>query len=83
MIFVIAGIFAAAQDTLEKAIPPDLTDDAMRGTVYGSLGAVNGVGDLISSALVGTLWTLVSPVVAFGVAGGLMLLGAIGMTQLR
>jgi len=78
-IFVVAGIFAAAQDTLEKAIPPDITDEAMRGTVYGSLGAVNGVGDLISSALVGTLWTLVSPVVAFAVAGGLMLLGAIGV----
>jgi MFS family permease len=83
VIFVVAGIFAAAQDTLEKAIPPDLTDEAMRGTVYGSLGAVNGVGDLISSALVGTLWTLVSPVVAFAVAGGLMLLGAIGMAALR
>ncbi len=81
-IFAVAGIFAAAQDTLEKAIPPDLTDAAMRGTVYGSLGAVNGVGDLISSALVGTLWTLVSPVVAFGVAGGLMLLGAIGVGAL-
>jgi MFS family permease len=83
VIFVVAGTFAAAQDTLEKAIPPDLTDAAMRGTVYGSLGAVNGVGDLFSSALVGTLWTLVSPVVAFGVAGGLMLLGAIGMGALR
>jgi MFS family permease len=81
-IFVVAGIFAAAQDTLEKAIPPDLTDEAMRGTVYGSLGAVNGVGDLISSALVGTLWTLVSPVAAFSVAGGLMLLGAIGVGAL-
>ena len=83
LVFVVAGIFAAAQDTLEKAIPPDLTDAGMRGTVYGSLGAVNGVGDLVSSALAGTLWTLVSPMVAFGVAGGLMLLGAIGMAQLR
>ena len=83
VIFVVAGIFAAAQDTLEKAIPPDLTDAEMRGTVYGTLGAVNGVGDLISSALVGTLWTLVSPEVAFAAAGGLMLLGAIGMVALR
>jgi MFS family permease len=83
VIFVVAGIFAASQDTLEKAIPPDLTDEAMRGTVYGSLGAVNGVGDLISSALVGTLWTLVSPAVAFSVAGALMLLGATGMATLK
>jgi MFS family permease len=78
-IFVVAGVFAAAQDTLEKAIPPDLTDASIRGTVYGTLGAVNGVGDLISSALVGTLWTVVSPEVAFAAAGGLMLMGSIGV----
>jgi len=77
-IFVIAGIFAAAQDTLEKAIPPDLTDASIRGTVYGTLGAVNGAGDLISSALVGTLWSIVSPEAAFTAAGALMLAGSIG-----
>lgn len=82
VIFVVAGVFAAAQDTLEKAIPPDLTDGAIRGTVYGTLGAVNGAGDLISSALVGTLWTLVSPEVAFAVAAGLMLAGSIAVGAL-
>ncbi len=78
-IFALAGVFAAAQETLEKAIPPDITDPAIRGTVYGTLGAVNGAGDLISSALVGTLWTMASPQAAFAVAGGLMLLGAISV----
>jgi MFS family permease len=75
-IFALAGIFAAAQDTLEKAIPPDITDPSIRGTVYGTLGAVNGVGDLISSALVGTLWTLTSPEIAFTAAAALMFLGS-------
>jgi MFS family permease len=75
--FVIAGIFAAAQDTLEKALPPDITGPEIRGTVYGSLGAVNGIGDLISSALVGTLWTALSPSIAFTAAGGLMLAGSL------
>ena len=82
-LFAISGIFAAAQDTLEGAIPPDLTDAGMRGTVYGTLGAVNGAGDLIASALVGTLWTAVSPVAAFAAAGTLMLLGAVGLARLR
>jgi len=81
-IFAIAGIFAAAQDTLEKAIPPDITDAGIRGTAYGTLGAVNGAGDLISSALVGTLWTLVSPEAAFACAAGLMLLGSVGVAVL-
>jgi hypothetical protein len=75
-IFVVSGIFAAAQDTLEGAIPPDLTEPKMRGTVYGTLGAVNGAGDLVASALLGTLWTAVSPVVAFATAAALMTAGA-------
>jgi MFS family permease len=82
-VFVISGIFAAAQDTLEGAIPPDLTDPEMRGTAYGTLGAVNGAGDLIASALVGTLWTAVSPVVAFGTAGVLMAAGAVAMLMAK
>lgn len=75
-VFVVSGVFAAAKDTLEGAIPPELTDSNQRGTVYGTLGAVNGGGDLIASALTGTLWTMVSPVAAFGVAAMLMALGA-------
>ena len=82
-VFVVAGIFAAAQDTLEGAIPPDLTDPQMRGTVYGTLGAVNGVGDLVASALVGTLWTVVSPVAGFGAAAVLMTTGAIALLRTR
>jgi len=78
-IFFVSGIFAAAQDTLEGAIPPDLTDPNMRGTVYGSLGAVNGVGDLIASALLGTLWTVISPVIAFSTAAALMTTGALAV----
>ena len=75
-VFVVSGVFAAAKDTLEGAIPPELTDSNRLGTVYGTLGAVNGGGDLIASALTGTLWTMVSPVVAFGVAAMLMAMGA-------
>jgi MFS family permease len=75
-VFVVSGIFAAAKDTLEGAIPPELTDPETRGTVYGTLGAVNGVGDLVASGLTGTLWTALSPVFAFWVAGSLMAVGA-------
>jgi MFS family permease len=79
LVFAIAGIFAAAQDTLEGAIPSDLTNPENRGTAYGTLGAVNGAGDLVASALVGTLWTVVSPVAAFSAAGVLMLAGALSV----
>lgn len=78
-VFVISGIFAAAQDTLEGAIPAELGGSDRRGTVYGTLGAVNGAGDLVASALTGTLWTMASPVAAFGVAAGVMAAGAISV----
>jgi len=76
IVFAAAGIYIGIQDSLEGAIPADLVPAESRGTAYGVLGAVNGGGDLIASALVGTLWTLVSPPAAFGAAGVLMLAGA-------
>jgi MFS family permease len=78
-VFCLSGIFAAAQDTLQGAIPPDLTSPESRGTVYGALGAVNGVGDLAASALVGTLWTMVSPSAAFFTAAAIMAVGSIAL----
>ncbi len=80
-VFVVSGIFAAAKDTLEGAIPPDLTQPEKRGTVYGTLGAVNGVGDLVASAVTGTLWTVVSPITAFGFAAAVMAMGAISVLR--
>jgi MFS family permease len=77
LVFVLAGIYIAVEDALEGAIPADLVSSEARGTAYGLMGTVNGVGDLVASALVGSLWTAVSPVMAFGCAGFLMLLGAI------
>ena len=45
------------------------------------MGAVNGVGDLGASVLVGSLWTAVSPSVAFAVAGTVMLLGSLQVAR--
>jgi hypothetical protein len=36
---------------------------------------VNGTGDLVASLIVGLLMQYVSPILAFGVAAGLMALG--------
>jgi len=76
-LFVMAGLYIAAEDSLEGSIPPELTPPEARGTTYGVMGTVNGFGDLVASALVGTLWTAVSPAAAFMCAGVIMSLGAI------
>jgi hypothetical protein len=49
-VFVLAGIYIGIEDTLEGAIPAGLVDAEHRGTAYGLMGAVNGVGDLLASA---------------------------------
>lgn len=76
VLFAGAGIYAAFVDTLEGAFTADLiSDPALRGSAYGVLGSVNGVGDLVSSIAVGFLWSL-HPALGFGYAAIFMLGGA-------
>ncbi len=49
---------------------------------FGTLAAVNAVGDFVSSSFVGLLWGAASPFVAFGTAGVLFLAGALLMVRL-
>jgi len=81
-IFTGAGIYIGMEDALEGAIPADLVGASARGTAYGVMGTVNGVGDLAASALLGTLWTAVSPVAGFAAAAAIMLAGA-GLTYVN
>jgi hypothetical protein len=48
--------------------------DELRGSGFGLLGAVQSLGDFVSSAGVGLVWTLVSPTAAFLVAAAWMVL---------
>lgn len=75
-VFAWAGLYIGVEKPLEAALTADLVGRESRGTAYGVLGSVNGVGDLAASALVGMLWTHISPQVAFAAAGLLMLCGA-------
>ena len=80
-VFLACGVYTGIYDALEGAIPADMIRSEDRATAYGLMGAVNGVGDLVASVLVGTLWTAVSPVLAFSCAGVLMLAGGAAMTM--
>ena len=75
-LFVGSGVLAAAQDTLEAVATAELVGATSRGTSFGVLGTVNGLGDLVASAGVGLLWTVASPVLAFGAAAAAMASGA-------
>jgi hypothetical protein len=51
------------------------------GMSYGALDTVNGTAKFISSTAVGLLWTLVSPVLSFGVAALLMAAGTAALER--
>ncbi len=73
--FAIAGLVNGVQDTLEGTTAASLAPPDHRGLSFGLLGATNGVGDLISSVVVGALWTIY-PALGFGYAAVLMAVGA-------
>lgn len=82
ILFACAGISIGTVKALEKAHAATLLPEHLRGIGLGSLQAVDGIGDLISSALVGVLWTMSSPVVGLGYAAGMSVL-AMGLLLVR
>ncbi len=83
VLFALAGVFIAIEDSLEGAMTADLVpDESNRGTAYGVMGTVNGVGDFLSSAVVGLLWSL-SPEAGFAYAAVAMLFGALLLVRVR
>src|SRR5262249_38751424 len=66
LLFAGAGTYVAVEEALEGAMTADLIPDkTVRGTAYGILGTVNGLGDFVSSLVVGLLWTHLGPVHGF------------------
>lgn len=82
VVFALGGAMLGIKDTLEDAIVADFADAELRGTAYGLLGTVNGAGDLISSVVVGALWTL-HPLWGFGYAAAMMAIGAIVVMRVK
>ncbi len=83
LLFSLAGISAAASEAVEGALTADLAQPEARGTAYGMLGAVNGLGDFLASVVVGILWASVSPALAFAYGAAAMLAGSIFVASLK
>lgn len=83
LLFGLAGIHVAMQQALEKSLAAELLPAAVRGSGFGVLATANGFGDLISSVVVGALWSAVSPAAGFAYAGLFTLLGAVLIARWR
>jgi MFS family permease len=77
VIFALAGISVAFEETLEDSLCAELVTEENHGVAFGALAAINGVGDLLSSVIVGGLWTAMGTGAAFGFSASLSLAGAV------
>jgi len=83
LMFAMSGISAAAYTALEKAYAADLLPSHLRGTGYGVLQTIDGIGDFASSFMVGFLWSAISPASGFVYAAVLSGVSAIALLILK
>jgi MFS family permease len=81
--FALAGVFIAWEDTVEGTAVRDYVDETLSGTAYGVLGVVNGIGDFVSSVVVGFLWSTAGARWGFAYATVAALIGALSMASVR
>jgi MFS family permease len=82
-IFALAGIFTGVVEAIEDSITAEIVPATQHGMAYGTLAAVNAVGDFTSSVVVGAVWTAVSPSAAFAAAGILFAAATVLILRLR
>jgi MFS family permease len=76
VLFTIAGIYVALEETLEDSLCAELVEASQHGIAFGTLATVNGVGDFLSSLVVGALWSAFGPAAGFGYSAVLFLAGS-------
>jgi MFS family permease len=81
-VFVLGGIYVGIEETLEDSLCAELVDEAHHGMAFGVLATVNGIGDFLSSAIVGLLWSVAGTTVAFGYSVALFFAGAVLVARL-
>jgi MFS family permease len=74
-LFGACGFFIAAEDTLESALAGEMVEEPSRALGFGALATMNGIGDLVSSVMIGFIWTFIGYSAGFAVAA---VIGAIG-----
>ncbi|MGB7436604.1 MAG: MFS transporter, partial [Candidatus Acidiferrum sp.] len=83
VIFVLAGLYIGTEEALEDSVAAELIAKEQHGMAFGTLAAVNAVGDALSSLVVGFLWSAVSVRAAFSFSAVLFFLGSWIVLRLR
>lgn len=83
LVFVVGGIYVGVEETLEDSFCAALVPEEQHGMAFGTLATVNGVGDFLSSVVVGALWSVFGIQAAFGYSAILFGAGAVLVWRLR
>ena len=83
IIFVLSGIYVAVEETLEDSFCAELVEEEHHGMAFGVLATVNGLGDFLSSVVVGVLWTAFGTAAAFGYSAILFAIGAVVVLSVK
>jgi MFS family permease len=77
VLFGLAGIHTGITQSLEKSAAAEILPSTIRGSGFGVLATANGIGDLVSSIVVGALWSAVNATAGFIYAAIFVFVGAI------
>ena len=83
VIFILAGLYVGTEEPLEDSLAAEIVPKEQHGMAFGTLAAVNAVGDFASSLLVGSLWSAFGVQTAFAGSALLFVIGAILIFRLR
>lgn len=83
LLFSVSGIYTAIVESSQPALASNLISEDQRGAGYGVMSSVDGIGDFLSSIIVGAMWTYISPTVGFAFGGILAILSCLMMLRLR
>jgi len=76
-LFALAGIHIGITQSLEKSAASEILPAANRGSGFGVLATANGIGDFVSSIVVGALWSIVGATAGFIYAAAFAIAGAV------
>lgn len=82
-VFILGGAYVGMEETLEDSLTAELLPNVMRGTGFGTMAVVNGVGDFVSSLAVGWLWASIGVGAGFGFSFALMFAGSLLVWTMR
>ncbi len=83
VVFVIGGVYVGVEEALEDSLAAELVEKEHHGMGFGVLATVNGIGDFLSSLVVGVLWTTLGTPVAFAYSTVLFAAGALLIWRMR